>query len=36
MSTNLERIGEKARSDRRLVFTSLYYHVTDGDNLRDH
>ena len=34
MSTNLERIGEKARSDRRLVFTSLYHHVTDVDNLR--
>ena len=34
MSTNLERIGEKARSDRGLVFTSLYHHVTDVDNLR--
>ncbi len=34
MSTNLRRIGEKARSDQRLVFTSLYHHVTDVDNLR--
>ena len=34
MSTNLTRIGEKARSDHRLVFTSLYHHVTDVDNLR--
>ncbi len=34
MSTDLRRIGEKARSDRSLVFTSLYHHVTDVDNLR--
>ncbi len=34
MSTDLRRLGEKARSDRRLVFTSLYHHVTDVDNLR--
>jgi group II intron reverse transcriptase/maturase len=34
VSTDLRRIGEKARSDRRLVFTSLYHHVTDVDNLR--
>ena len=34
MSTNLSRIGEKARQDRRLVFTSVYHHVTDVDNLR--
>ncbi|MCP4286472.1 MAG: group II intron reverse transcriptase/maturase [Gammaproteobacteria bacterium] len=34
MSTELRRIGEKARSDPRLVFTSLYHHVTDVDNLR--
>ncbi len=34
MSTDLRRIGEKARSDHRLVFTSLYHHVTDVDNLR--
>ena len=34
MSTDLRRIGEKARSDHRLVFTSLYHHVTDVDTLR--
>jgi RNA-directed DNA polymerase len=34
MSTELKRIGEKARSDPQLVFTSLYHHVTDVDNLR--
>jgi retron-type reverse transcriptase len=34
VSTDLRRIGEKARSDSRLVFTSLYHHVTDIDNLR--
>ena len=34
MSTDLRRIGEKARSDQRLVFTSLYHHVTDVDHLR--
>ena len=34
MSTDLRRIGEKARSDHRLVFTSLYHHVSDVDNLR--
>ena len=34
MSTELRRIGEKARSDPQLVFTSLYHHVYDGDNLR--
>ena len=34
MSTNLERIGEKARREPELVFTSLYHHVTDVDNLR--
>ncbi len=34
MSTHLERIGEKARKDPTLVFTSLYHHVTDVDNLR--
>lgn len=34
MSTNLSRIGEKARKDPNLVFTSLYHHVTDVDNLR--
>ena len=34
MSTALKRIGEKARNDPQLVFTSLYHHVTDVDNLR--
>ena len=34
MGTNLTRIGEKARKDRKLVFTSLYHHITDIDNLR--
>ena len=34
MSTNLERIGEKARKQPTLVFTSLYHHVSDVDNLR--
>jgi len=35
MSTDLKRIGEKARKCPGLVFTSLYHHVTDIDNLRD-
>jgi len=35
MSTNLTWIGEKARKEPGLVFTSLYHHVTDLDNLRD-
>jgi RNA-directed DNA polymerase len=34
MSTELKRIGEKARSDPRLVFTSLYHHICDVENLR--
>jgi RNA-directed DNA polymerase len=34
VSTNLRRIGEKARKEPKLVFTSLYHHVTDVDNLR--
>lgn len=34
MATDLTRIGEKARKERTLVFTSLYHHVTDLDNLR--
>jgi len=34
MSTNLKRIGEKARSEPKLVFTSLYHHISDADNLR--
>lgn len=35
MSTDLRWIGEKARKEPGLVFTSLYHHVTDLDNLRD-
>ena len=35
MSTNLQRISEKARQNPTMVFTSLYHHVTDIDNLRD-
>ena len=34
MSTDLIRIGEKALKEPKLVFTSLYHHVTDEDNLR--
>jgi RNA-directed DNA polymerase len=34
MSTNLRWIGEKTRKEPKLVFTSLYHHVYDGDNLR--
>ena len=34
MSTDLPRIREKARKEPDLVFTSLYHHVTDLDNLR--
>ncbi len=34
MSTNPGWIGEKARKEPKLVFTSLYHHVTDVDNLR--
>ena len=34
MGTDLTRIGEKARQEPRLVFTSLYHHITDIDNLR--
>jgi RNA-directed DNA polymerase len=35
MSTDLTRIGERARKEPNLVYTSLYHHVTDLDNLRD-
>ena len=35
MATNLTRIGNKARQCPDLVFTSLYHHITDIDNLRD-
>lgn len=34
MSTDLTRIGQKARKEPHLVFTSLYHHVVDVDNLR--
>jgi group II intron reverse transcriptase/maturase len=34
MATNLTRIGEKARKEPELVFTSLYHHICDVDNLR--
>jgi group II intron reverse transcriptase/maturase len=34
VSTNLRWIGEKARKEPKLVFTSLYHHVYDVDNLR--
>ena len=34
MATDLTRIGEKARKEPGLVFTSLYHHIYDGDNLR--
>ena len=34
MSTDLTRIGEKARREPDLVFTTLYHHVSDVDNLR--
>ncbi|MBU0649483.1 group II intron reverse transcriptase/maturase [Patescibacteria group bacterium] len=34
MGTDLTRIGEKARKEPELVFTSLYHHICDVDNLR--
>ena len=34
MSTDLTRLAEKAIRERSVVFTSLYHHVTDVDNLR--
>jgi group II intron reverse transcriptase/maturase len=34
VSTDLRRIGEKARKESELVFTNLFHHVTDVDNLR--
>jgi RNA-directed DNA polymerase len=34
VSTDLTRIGERARKQPDLVFTNLYHHVTDLDNLR--
>ena len=34
MGTNLTRISERARKEPGLVFTSLYHHISDVDNLR--
>ena len=34
MRTDLTRIGERARGNRKEKFTSLYHHVTDLENLR--
>jgi RNA-directed DNA polymerase len=34
VATDLTRIGEKARKEPGLVFTSLYHHLCDVDNLR--
>jgi len=34
VGTDLTRIGEKARKEPRLVFTNLYHHISDIDNLR--
>jgi group II intron reverse transcriptase/maturase len=34
VATDLTRIGEKARKEPKLVFTSLYHHICDVDNLR--
>ncbi|HEX9910312.1 MAG TPA: group II intron reverse transcriptase/maturase [Desulfatiglandales bacterium] len=34
MATDLTWIGEKARKEPGLVFTSLYHHICDVDNLR--
>jgi len=34
MATDMTRISEKARREPGLVFTSLYHHICDGDNLR--
>ena len=34
MATDLKRISEKARKEPKLVFTSLYHHICDVDNLR--
>jgi hypothetical protein len=34
MATDLTRIGKKARQEPKLVFTSLYHHICDVDNLR--
>ena len=34
MATDLTRIGQKARKEPELVFTSVYHHIYDVDNLR--
>jgi RNA-directed DNA polymerase len=34
VATDLTQIGEKARKEPHLVFTNLYHHITDEDNLR--
>lgn len=34
MATDLTRIGAKARKEPELVFTSLYHHICDVENLR--
>jgi group II intron reverse transcriptase/maturase len=34
VATNLTRIREKASKEPKLVFTSLYHHICDVDNLR--
>ena len=34
MATNLTRIGERARREPGLVFTDLYHHIYDVDNLQ--
>jgi RNA-directed DNA polymerase len=34
VSTNLTRIGDKARAHPDLVYTSLYHHIADLDHLR--
>jgi RNA-directed DNA polymerase len=34
VSTNLTRIGDKARAHPDLVLTSLYHHIADIDHLR--
>ena len=34
MSTDLARIGEKARKERRCRFNALMHHIYDVDNLK--
>jgi RNA-directed DNA polymerase len=34
VGTDLTRIGQRARKEPGLVFTSLYHHISDVDNLR--